>query len=186
MIRYQMPDGVEVVHRPELDAHLANQRRPRSFVEHPSYGVILVEDDKLTKVEPPLPPEPPNGYIGRSGQSGAQTVWQRDDRDAWSPGMWWSAGFEGSLTWAEVCSATDGTQLVPLVPDPAHGMPELPLELVDEDGDELEITTADRHVAIITTTRDGCYLAPDKTRQVITALSRLLREFEVSTSERAT
>lgn len=59
MTTYRLPDGIEVP-RADDDGLV---RGAGVWVEHPVYGTIAVERNRLTEVKPPLPPEPPAGSI---------------------------------------------------------------------------------------------------------------------------
>lgn len=159
---------------------------------------IEVAEEMVTKVEPPLPPEPPDGFVGRQPPRDGRSsrIWERDDR-AWGEDdvrHWWGTGFEKPFSWAELLDWLDGDELIPLVPDPAHGAPELPYYVYGDQGyTALRVTAwpsllAPRTGAIdvLGNTSELTVEELEATGAAILSVARRIRSHEASASERAT
>jgi hypothetical protein len=189
MTRYLLPDGIEAEATafgnqpagvPTASGHI--------WINHPAYGEIALKTSLLTEVKPPPPPFPDAPAMLVDGQ-----VWRIDTwygaRQAIAP----QADEPTSAARFHEMTREHSWSVVPLVPDLAHGAPELPWTYEDPYDDTIELATADErlgHKGIYWTlkvsTDDGLYITPDALRQLIAVASRALREHEASTSERAT
>lgn len=139
MTRFSLPDGTEaeLTTRPDSTANYA-------WVEHSTLGPALIERDKLTEIQPPLPPVPecPAVLLG-------DHVWARDDIRGEGPVFLKPGG--PTLNWEELneYAADLDKPIIALVPDPAVDAPELPWQLKDHAGNpvarvELSCTRPDK------------------------------------------
>lgn len=130
MTRYTLPDGTVA---PACERDNAALPGLGSWIDHPTYGVILVGADKLTLVQPPLPEPTQDGTIVAVESEGVKT-WVFSRREAVYRSMypssaeldcWWWHDHGGWITWRLICDM--GTPVVHR-PDPAADGPTLRAE----------------------------------------------------------
>lgn len=99
--------------------------------EVPGVGRVMLPEESVAEVAPPLPPEPK--ALASVVQIGASFFEKRDDAGI----NWFDVGANTWVTWEQVCSV--GTPTV-LVPDPFAEPVELPWHHHTDDNDDIFVT----------------------------------------------